>query len=234
MNSDVIQDTKIIYSLGNGCWTYSDIPKDYRVDNCLFKAAGGIKQNYFTPKFLFDSDMRNEYFKYENWSVRITQSNWLKEHVFDLIYQNNKCNIQFQHVNIRKDELSNIETINNLYFKPFDENKYNYLYIIDFSRFTYQKYTNAQLLDFEEFILNQGFNPKNFIYIDVSNAEIKDRFNGCQIPSFINDITDEKGFSIKDSPDDFRNTRCFFHRHIEYVKQQIDRINLNKNPTIKD
>ena len=70
-------------------------------------------------------------------------------------------------------------------FETFNQNKHNLLYLIDFQRGGYENYRNSQLLEFEKFLLDNGYDLKNFMYLDVDSAKDKSKFDSCKIPIFI-------------------------------------------------
>ncbi len=210
-------DQKFIYGLGGGCWSYADIPFQYRADS-LFKGTFAIYQDYFTPKCIFDMEFFSaNWFDYRNWECTACKTEWLKGHVFDLHYLNRKLNLELFHVNIFKEEPTDINLMK-MHLDEFEKNKYRYFFIIDFQRGNYQFFTNEQLLDFEDTIGRIGFDFRHFVYIDVGDAKVKNRFDNCKVPVFINDVRNPLGFGNETTPELFRNTRCFFAEHMDYVK----------------
>lgn len=217
--------TKFIYSLGGACWVHDDIPKDMRQDS-FFKGAAAIDSSFFTPLLLFNKKLRDDiYFDFDNWQIRKTKvwDQFKEKYIFDAIFDNVKGNLTLHHINSRKNAPHNIDYAN-LLFEEFEKNKYFQFFIIDFQRGHYNLFKNEQLLEFELFLKQHNFNYNNFVYLDVSNAQITNRFEKCKIPVFIQDVNDQLGFGHPYDKNSFRNTRCFFAKQKTYIDEQVNRI----------
>lgn len=227
---------KYVYSLGGGCYVNSDIPDEIKLDS-IFKSVLAEKNDVFLPLQLFNGNLENEFLhKDGNWSIdnindnfdakRIQQekkqneayvSNYLV--TYDIVNKNIGWTIK--HPCTWKNNPTNKWTFKPL-FESFNKNKYNLVYIIDFQRAGYELYENYQLLEFEKYLVEDNYDLKNFIYLDVDAANDKERFNDCKIQHFIQNTNDPSGFGYETSPNAFRNTRCFFANHMDYVKKLLD------------
>ena len=149
---------------------------------------------------LFNGSLENEFLhKDGNWDIIGVNSNLdydeiLKKQKKDEKYVSN-CLVPYDlfnkntgflitHCAKMKSNPTNRYTFRTL-FETFNQNKYNLLYLIDFQRGGYENYRNSQLLEFEKFLLDNGYDLKNFMYLDVDSAKDKSRFDSCKIPVFI-------------------------------------------------
>lgn len=231
---------KKIYSLGGGCTVIVDIPMEYKADS-IFKSFWATRPDIFLPLELFNGNLENEFLhKDDNWEIINVNSscdwkdiqkikkvnpNFISNYLVVFNIRNKNNGWENSHPQCWKSNPLNKYTFK-LMFDDWNKNKYNLFYIIDFYRGGYEWYKNNQLLEFEDFLIKNNYDLNNFVYLDVSTAKIKDRFTNCKIQTFIQDVNDKGGYGYKQSPNYFRNTRCFFANHMNYVNNILG---LHKN-----
>ena len=226
---------KKIYSLGGSCWVKTDIPEKFKLDS-MFKSFWADKPEIFLPLELFNGNLEREFLHNDgNWDIiRVNDTydyrqilsrkeqdqNYVSNYlvVYQILNRNNGWRIVHPHM--WKSNPTNKYTFKEL-FDNFNKNKHNLLFIIDFQRGGYENYTNQQLLEFERFLEANNYDLQDFIYLDVDNARNKNRFLNCKIPTFIQSANDPSGFGRLDNPNEFRNTRCFFANHMDYVNEKL-------------
>lgn len=222
-----------IYALGGGCWPFGDIPEQIR-GNSMFRSFQATDSKVFMPLQLFNGNLENEFLhKDDNWKFvqvndnvngdyqqtlkqREKNSSFISNYLIHFCMLNVNNGWLIAHPQVWKQNPCNKHTFKPM-FEEFNKNKYDLFYIIDFQRCGYELYQNEQLLEFEEYLKQNNYDFQNFVYIDVSNAKIKNRFDNCKIKHIINDVNNPLGYGHPDNPNDFRNTRCFIKKFYKEV-----------------
>ena len=215
---------RLIYALGSGCWCYSAIPKRLRSPS-FFNQGGGVRiaENIFLPQTLFDGRLREKFFDASAWKFTVMKHRPDDgEALYDAQADIPELGFRMGHVNISPEQFRHVNVVANAeaMFKFFDDNKYRQLFVIDFSRGSYMGCSNVTLLGFESFLVNSGFDLKNFIYCDVDQRQVPGRFDGCGVKVFSYDNTETKYKKLGM----FRCVRKMFDEEKPYLDGALRRI----------
>ena len=212
-----------IYSMGNGWNSYNSIPDEQKSPSIL-KGCIATDPIKFIPLELFDGTLQNVFGNYYNWRVGIAP-HWNRTEgafIYDLNVSMPEYGIQFEHFNynpMTSHQLSHRKTVDNQ-FKFFNENKRWQLFVIDFQNQSYRRYSNAQLLQFEKYLEDHAFNLQNFVYLDVDQNFVQERYANTQIQLFKFSNDDPAGVEGKQ----FILSKCFYAKEKTFVDETIARL----------
>ena len=212
---------KIIYPLGCGCWCNTATPGNLRAPS-IFRNGGGTIQEKFLPTSLFNGDVEKCFFDPSNWTCKLNRGVDALEDssTFNLDIDLVPVGLRFGHMNKSQFPYNDKEHIRKM-FGFFNANKHRLLFVIDFTRGAYRGCSNRQLLEFEKLLKDQGFDLRNFIYVDIDQRDVPDRFDGCEIKLFSYDSSESK---YVDGRRWFKACKKLFADDKKYVLEQVRRI----------
>lgn len=174
-----------VYTLGNGWWPWQDIPQKYRSPSIL-RCAWPMRPDVFLPQLLFDGSLEKSFYDFKNWEVTAIPA---KDNRQMLKVNVAMPGIGIQYVDVLQDaslfkDISIKERID-FQFDFFNKWKKNQIFVLDVRRMNGFIVANRQLLDFESYLMAEGFDLRNFIYVANDISAPAELFDDCKAKAFM-------------------------------------------------